>query len=175
MANSFAASTFAVHFSSQSSEWLTPSGIISRALDVFGAIDLDPCASIEDPANVPAAQRLTIHDDGLRQRWHGRVYMNPPYGRTIGQWVAKLCDEYRAGRVTAAIALLPARTDTAWWQLVAGYPVCFVRGRLRFSGHRNSAPFPSAIVYLGAITANFVGTFQDLGIVYLPARIDHER
>jgi site-specific DNA-methyltransferase (adenine-specific) len=91
--------------------------------------------------------------------------MNPPYGRAIGHWVAKLCVEYRAGRVTTAIALLPARTDTRWWRDVADFPICFVSGRLRFSGHPNSAPFPSALVYLGDDWAGFVRTFRDIGII----------
>jgi site-specific DNA-methyltransferase (adenine-specific) len=42
---------------------------------------------------------------------------------------------------------LPARTDTAWWHdYVIKGDVTFLRGRLKFGGHKNSAPFPSAIV-----------------------------
>jgi hypothetical protein len=154
-----------VHFSSRGRDWLTPPLIIERASSVLGAIDLDPCASSEAPGHVPAKSCFTQALDGLTQAWVGRIYMNPPYGRSIGKWVRKLRDEYRTGHITAAIALFPARTDTAWWQLLADYPVCFIRGRLRFSGHENSAPFPSAVVYLGSNIAAFSTAFSDIGII----------
>jgi hypothetical protein len=71
--------------------------------------------------------------------------MNPPYGRSIGKWVTKAYEESLKG--TPVVCLLPARTDTSWWQdyCVKGL-VKFVRGRLKFGDGRNSAPFPSAIV-----------------------------
>ena len=46
--------------------------------------------------------------------------------------------------------LLPARTDTKWWQeFIVNNPMAsvkFVKGRLKFGGAKNPAPFPSAIV-----------------------------
>lgn len=71
--------------------------------------------------------------------------MNPPYGRGIGAWVKKAYETAQEG--TPVVCLLPARTDTQWWQdyCTRGL-VHFVRGRLKFGGHQNSAPFPSAIV-----------------------------
>jgi phage N-6-adenine-methyltransferase len=157
--------TSTVHFSSASQEWSTPPQIIVRVIAVLGEIDLDPCAS-RDPVNrLPAHEHFTANDDGLRRSWRGRVYMNPPYGRWIRFWISKLIDEYRSGRVTTAITLVPARTDTSWWRLLAEYPVCFVRGRLRFSGHENSAPFPSAVIYLGRDVQAFAKSFGDLGTI----------
>ena len=47
------------------------------------------------------------------------------------------------------VCLVPARTDTAWWNdWVVGHAteVRFIRGRLKFGDSGNSAPFPSAIV-----------------------------
>ena len=76
--------------------------------------------------------------------------------RSIDKWVAKLCEEYKARRVTEAIALVPARTDTQWFGCLRDYPVCFIRGRLTFIGNTESAPLPSAVVYLGP---RAVGTF----------------
>ena len=48
---------------------------------------------------------------------------------------------------TSVVCLLPARTDTAWFHdyCVKGN-ITFLRGRLKFGGCRNSAPFPSMIV-----------------------------
>lgn len=71
--------------------------------------------------------------------------MNPPYGRGIGAWVKKAYETAQKG--TPVVCLLPARTDTQWWQDYCQRGlVHFVRGRLKFGGHQNSAPFPSAIV-----------------------------
>ena len=74
-----------------------------------------------------------------------RVFMNPPYGRTIGAWMAKAWKESQRGALV--VCLVPARTDTAWWHdYAANGRVRFLRGRLKFGGAANSAPFPSAIV-----------------------------
>ena len=155
-----------VHFSSESAEWLTPQHIVDRVAGLFGQIDLDPC-SPEGPT-IPAVQHFS--EDGLAQPWAGRVYMNPPYGRAIGDWVSKLVEEYGAGRVTEAIALVPARTDTEWFSQFRDGAVCFLRGRLKFSNHNNSAPFPSSAIYLGERVDDFRAAFGDLGDVWLRVR-----
>lgn len=71
--------------------------------------------------------------------------MNPPYGREIGKWVRKAYESSLGG--TTVVCLLPARTDTRWWHdyCMKG-EIRFIRGRLKFGGHKNSAPFPSAVV-----------------------------
>lgn len=158
----------AVHFSSETPEHYTPDLIIAAALACFGEIDLDPCSNSKDAPNIPAAAHYTRHDDGLAQEWAGRVYMNPPYGREIDAWIAKLIEEYQSGNVTEAIALVPARTDTQWWQRLRDYHVCFVEGRLSFkgAGYNESAPFPSAVFYLGSNTDRFVDAFEEIGDIW---------
>lgn len=155
-------------YSSATPEWYTPRHIIDRVLALFGQIDLDPCSNSADPelAKVPAQSYWTQADNGLAQLWCGNVYMNPPYGDEIGAWVERLHGAYESGEIEAAIALLPARTDTAWFQnYMADYRWCLVRGRLKFSSSENSAPFPSVVVYLGADDTAFWQHFHDLGIV----------
>lgn len=158
-----------IHFSSDSPEWYTPAEIVGKAVDVLGAIDTDPCSNDKTNPNVPTGVHYDEHDDGLSQQWKGRVYMNPPYGRQIVDWVRRLCDQYRDESVAEAIALLPARTYTEWFALLRDYPRCFVRGRLRFSGHANTAPFPSMVVYLGHNVDRFRAAFDDLGDLYVRA------
>jgi hypothetical protein len=131
----------------------------------MGGIDLDPCA--EPDKRVPAALHYTEADDGLSQGWRGRVYMNPPYGKTIGTWVDKLAEEFEMGNVTQAVALLPARTDTSWFVHLPAATVCFFTGRLTFSEHPNPAPFPSVACYLGPNQSGFAQAFLDLGLVYV--------
>lgn len=128
--------------SSNTDEWATPQDLFDR-LDACFHFTLDPCATEE---NHKAPKFYTREQDGLKQDWGGEViWCNPPYGRTIGEWI-KRCAEHQG----IAVMLIPARTDTRWWhQYINGNPnasVHFIKGRLKFGGAKNSAPFPSAIV-----------------------------
>jgi hypothetical protein len=158
----------AVHFSSETPEHYTPRMVIDAVIECMGGIDLDPCSNSHESPNVPAGEHFTADDDGLRQVWRGRVYMNPPYGREIVDWVDKLVKAHESGSVTEAIALVPARTDTKWWAMLRDYPVCLVSGRLKFGEAENGAPFPSAIFYLpnGTAIDRFYDAFSSLGDIW---------
>ena len=131
-----------VHFSSASDDWSTP-GFLFEALNAEFHFTLDPAAS---PSNAKCPKFFTWMEDGLTQDWTGEtVFLNPPYGRKIGRWVAKAYKTSLSGSVV--VCLLPARTDTVWWHLYcAKGEIRFLRGRLKFGEAKNSAPFPSAIV-----------------------------
>ena len=94
--------------SSASPEWPTPQWIVDQLAAEFGPFDLDPAAT-EDNAKAPVF--YTADDDGLSRPWKGRVWLNPPYGRTdahgrsIGAWMGKAADEVRTGG--ADLVLLP--------------------------------------------------------------------
>ena len=171
--NSFLASGAAM--SSNSDEWLTPPEIVQAVLAVLGEIDLDPCSNARrEQANVPARNHIIKTDDGLTRRWLGRIYMNPPYGDAVSLWVAKLTRDLQAGEVEEAIALVAARTDTAWFSKLADAAlICFVRGRLRFGAADGSklatgAPFPSALFYLGPHREKFARVFREIGSLFVP-------
>lgn len=106
--------------------WLTPPAIL-RAL---GPFDLDPCACPEPrPWPTAAAHYAQPDADGLASPWFGRVWLNPPYGRQVGRWLARLADH---GHGTA---LVFARTDTEWFQvhvLGKATAVLFLAGRVTF-------------------------------------------
>lgn len=159
-------SPLAVHFSTGEDDWHTPPDVVNAVVAALGAIDLDPCSNGGAP-NIPASGHYTAEDDGLAHEWCGRVYMNPPYGRPIAEWVHKLCSEHESGRVSEAIALVPARTDTEWFQRLRNAAICFIDGRLKFSGHTNSAPFPSAACYLGGNLESFADAFEELGDIWV--------
>jgi phage N-6-adenine-methyltransferase len=131
-----------VHLSSASAEWPTPQAFYDGLNAEFG-FTLDPCCTRD---SAKCAAYFTADDDGLSQEWAPhRVFMNPPYGKSIGKWMHKAFAESKAGALV--VCLVPARTDTAWWHDYAAQgEVRFVRGRLKFGGHKNSAPFPSAVV-----------------------------
>jgi phage N-6-adenine-methyltransferase len=133
-----------VHFSSKTCEWATPPEIFARLDLEFGGFTLDVCAT---PENAKCGAHFTRADDGLAQRWTGRVWCNPPYGRTIGLWIRKAWESAQAGDADLVVCLVPARTDTRWWHDYAARGDCrFLAGRLRFGGGPHSAPFPSAVV-----------------------------
>ena len=130
-----------IHFSSATDLWATPQDFFDRYNGLYG-FQLDVCASLE---NAKCARFFTKEDDGLAQEWTGVCWMNPPYGRDIKHWMCKAYQSSLAG--ATVVCLVPARTDTAWWHdyAVKGQ-IEFIRGRLKFGGAVNSAPFPSAVV-----------------------------
>lgn len=130
-----------VHFSSETDLWATPQDFFDKYNKKYN-FTLDACANQD---NAKCEKYYTKEDDGLSQHWFGTVWMNPPYGRTIGQWMRKAFESSLQG--STVVCLVPARTDTAWWHNYAAKgSVEFIRGRLKFGGHKNSAPFPSAVV-----------------------------
>jgi phage N-6-adenine-methyltransferase len=130
-----------VHFSSATAEWSTPQELFDE-LDAEFDFELDVCATA---GNAKCNRYFTQADDGLAQKWRGVCWMNPPYGAGIGAWVRKAYESSLLG--ATVVCLLPARTDTRWWQdCCAAGEVRFLRGRLRFNGANTGAPFPSAVV-----------------------------
>ena len=138
--------TQGVMFSSKSNDWATPQDFYNQ-LDAEFGFTLDPCAS---QASAKCSSFYTADDDGLSKNWEGQtVFMNPPYGRKIGNWIQKAYEEGEKSN-TRVVALIPARTDTKYWHnyCMKATEIRFVKGRLKF-GHgntKNSAPFPSAVV-----------------------------
>lgn len=123
-------------FSSASDRWATPAELMAALHNEF-RFNFDPCP-------------LDGDGDGLAPLfcdWRGkRVFCNPPYGRGIVQWLK------RGLEAELEVYLLPARTDTRWFHelvLPKAREIRFCRGRLKFGGHSNSAPFPSVIVVYG--------------------------
>jgi phage N-6-adenine-methyltransferase len=157
-------------FSSATDEWATPRSLAEALKHEFG-FSLDVCAS---PSNAVCAWYFTKEDNGLEKEWRGHdvIWMNPPYGthelRCKKNCTKKKCakrgwhrDTYHPGikdwidkasreafRGATVVCLLPVRTDTKWWHayIEGKAEVRFIKGRLKFGGAKNSAPFPSCIV-----------------------------
>lgn len=140
-----------VHFSSKTDLWATPEWFVEQCVEEFGTFDLDPASNGK---NAKAKRYFTQEDDGLAQEWKAdRVWLNPPYGRVLKDWVAKSLNEFDNGNAKKIVMLLPARTDTRWfWSFYqrTDVEVRFIKGRLKFGGSKNSAPFPSMLVIIGA-------------------------
>lgn len=127
---------------SNTPEWETPQDLFDE-LDKEFNFQLDVCATKE---NAKVGRFYNKSEDGLSKEWLGTCWMNPPYGREIGKWVFKAFCEGKNG--TTVVALLPARTDTRWFHdyIYNKAEIRFIKGRLKFSNSKNSAPFPSMIV-----------------------------
>lgn len=131
-------------------EWLTPPPIVKA----LGPFDLDPCAPEKEvrPWDT-AAHHFAKSDDGLKQQWFGRVWLNPPYGRESAKWLDKLSNH------GIGTSLIFARTETdmfeeyVWKRADA---ILFLKGRLSFydvngiQAKANSGA-PSVLVAYGKI------------------------
>tara|TARA_E500000081_G_C6109974_1_gene342163 strand:- start:378 stop:890 length:513 start_codon:yes stop_codon:yes gene_type:complete len=161
-----------VMYSSKNPNWETPDEVL-EIVQSYRPIRLDPCTTAENPTS--ALEWHTPENDGLSQDWEmekgGLIYINPPYGRAISKWVGKAVEESVRRPYTQAIGaeiimLLPARTDTSYWQygiFESANAICFVRGRIKFKGAKSGAPFPSAFVYFGDREGVFAKHFRAIG------------
>lgn len=135
----------AVHYSSATGEWATPQALFD-VLDAEFHFELDVCAL---PSSAKCARYFCPAHDGLAQEWTGTIWMNSPYGREIGKWLAKAREASKHG--ATVVCLVPARTDTAWWHDHCwDAEVRLLRGRVKFGTATSGAPFPSAVVVFGA-------------------------
>jgi phage N-6-adenine-methyltransferase len=154
------------------SEWFTPEKYFPYVRSVLGAIDLDPASDDEAQRVVCATRYFTKADDGLAQEWHGRVWLNPPYGPPlISQFTRKMVDERLAGRITAGIMLTHAYTSSAWFHKAAlvADAICFTLGRVRFyapDGRIAGCAQGQAFFYYGDSVLRFTEKFRPLGLVY---------
>jgi len=165
-------------FSSESVEYYTPSKYIEAARQVMGGIDLDPASCESAQEIVKAAQYYTKADDGLAQKWEGRCWLNPPYGKirnksSQGQWGQHLLSEYHSGNVSEAILLVKAATGYEWFEkLWDELPVCFARERLSFirenGNNDGSSKQGTAFFYIGENVEQFIKVFAQFGRIVLP-------
>lgn len=133
-------------FTSKTDEWETPQELFDELNKEF-KFTLDPCATKK---TAKCKKYYTKEDDGLVQDWQGEVvFCNPPYGRAMKHWVKKCSDESKKLN-TVVVMLIPARTDTIYFHefIYNKAEIRFLKGRLKFSDSKNSAPFPSMIVII---------------------------
>jgi site-specific DNA-methyltransferase (adenine-specific) len=141
------------HFSSKKADWRTPPELVAEWRERYPFL-LDVCAT---HGHQVCGNYISPEEDALKIDWLERApnklaWMNPPYGKEIGPFVAR-AKEYAKKGMTV-VCLLPSRTDTRWWHanvqpiLDGDIPgeVHFLKGRIKFRGASAGAPFPSVIV-----------------------------
>lgn len=147
-------------FSSKTGEHPTPQDFFDRINDEF-ELTFDAAAT---PENAKCDHFVTKETDALQVPWFGRVWLNPPYGRGMAEWLAKARSELQKGNVQIVVILIPARTDTQWFhdwvwdkewnRPQEGVEIRFEKGRLRFGDAAAPAPFPSMLVIMTPIPDN---------------------
>ena len=123
-----------VMFSSTHDNWSTPEDVYKELNEEFHFND-DPCP----------LKSFGYGLDGLARLWGTRAFVNPPFSN-IKYWCKKAYAEYLNGKLV--VMLIPSRTDTKYWHdyIMKATEIRFIKGRLKFGGSHNSAPFPSAII-----------------------------
>lgn len=152
-----------VLWSQETQTWNTPLSFF-ELLDEEFSFMTDPCTTEDNPLG--CKKFFTPVTNGLDcKKWKGNAFLNPPYQRGILKlWVEEAIKYKRT-----SVVLLPARTgNTIWQDLIFDNAamICFIRGRLRFSGHKNSAPFDSALAMFnedGDFTQGQFTIFSQIG------------
>jgi hypothetical protein len=168
----------------KSTVYITPPRIADSVRAYFpdGVIPLDPATEPNNPLGARHFCSGPVTDspslgDGLAVSWfdHGPgVFVNPPYGKGMKLWCAKIHEETVAG--CEILALLPcgARFSTRYWQEHIFNPgldvALFVRGRVQFlrpdgGGTQGQNPYDSCLYGFGVDVDRFVETFKHLGRV----------
>lgn len=132
-----ATSEFAGRHTCDSPEWYTPMPFVNAARLVMGGIDLDPASHIEANATIQAARIFTAEDDGLQQKWSGRVFLNPP-GGLVNEFWRKLCEQFGDERIDQAIWIGYSLEQLQTLQLAEArgwpldFPTCIMKQRIAF-------------------------------------------
>jgi len=141
-----------VHFMSENQAWGTPHSFMAFLEERFNwKPTLDAAASRE---NRKADCWYDEEENALIRPWNGQVWLNPPFGRELPQWLEKCASEIKNNAQCQAIyCLIPARTDTRWFHDIImpnAYLVYLIKGRFNFvapgAAEGANAPFPSMLV-----------------------------
>jgi ParB family chromosome partitioning protein len=158
---------------SGNNEWYTPQSYVDLARAVMGGIDTDPATSEIANRTVKAELIYTAEEDGRKQNWRGRVWMNPPYAQPlITDFAEAVSSKYESGEIDQACILVNNATETQWFQrmLSAASAVCFPKSRIRFLDPEGNPGAPlqgQAIIYIGKNVSAFKEAFETEGKVLI--------
>lgn len=143
----------ALMFSRKTDEWSTPRAFF-QMLDAEFHFTVDAAASAEN--HLCPVWYGGVLDALSLNSWAtvpSAIWLNPPYSG-CREFLAKAAAEASKGHTV--VCLVPSRTDTQWWHLHVwdvekhqpreGVEVRFVKGRLKFGGCSDPAPFPSVVI-----------------------------
>lgn len=142
---------------------------IEMVRSVLGEIDLDPASCKFAQKVIKAKKYYTEKTNGLDKPWHGKVFLNPPYGMPlIRHFTDKLIEQLP--NIDAAILLTNDQTDTAWWQKCAKESdlICMPSGRISFytpDKEKTSPTNGQTFFYYGDNENKFGKVFSKKGLI----------
>jgi hypothetical protein len=158
--------------------WYTPSKYIDLVKEVMGDIDLDPASDEFGNSIVKGKHYFNEEENGLKQKWFGRVFLNCPYGKTNGKsnaavWTDKMTYEWARDHFSEGILLINNTSGYLWYEnLWIYYPTCLVRERIRFikpdGTQGGQAKRGSCFLYFGQNAQGFTTVFSQIGRVIQP-------
>jgi hypothetical protein len=153
-------------------EWYTPEPYILATKDVMGTIDVDPASTELANKIVKATKFYTKETDGLKQKWDGNVWMNPPYSQPdVTNFCNLFIEKFKSGEIKQGCVLVNNATETKFGQnlLKNCKAVCFIEGRIKFvdvDGKQTGMPLQGQmILYFGENDAVFGLNFSKFGVV----------
>lgn len=164
----------APHVSNNSgnNEWYTPGEYIEAARSAMGGIDCDPASTAKANETVKAKTFYTAKQNGLKQKWGARVWMNPPYAQPlVSEFSEALSSKVESGEVKTACVLVNNSTDSLWFHrlISAATAVCFPKGRVRFFNAETNQPGAplqgQAVIYFGDDLRSFKECFERFGVI----------
>lgn len=140
--------------SSMDDKWSTPISFFNKVskefvftLDAAALQSSTLCSNWYGPDHPEEKRRNAFFQDWHQDAGDGAIWLNPPYGKTIKEWMRKADEESKKG--ATVVCLVPSRTDTAWFHdHCIHHEVRYIRGRLKFGNAKNVAPFPSALIVM---------------------------
>ena len=128
--------------------WETPPDLFEFGCNLFNfRPEIDVCATAQD-----TKCELFINKNSLDADWRRPFWCNPPYGRSVKDWIRKAYLSHVKYNISG-LALLFAKTDTAAFHdyIFGKAEICFLRGRVHFfkDGKESiqPAPYPSCFVF----------------------------
>ena len=133
--------------SSVHQSWATPWPLfdaIDKEFGFFGDLAATANNAKKDHYISPRTDSLSV--DWVQWSQGDPCWLNPPYGRSIGNWMKKAFVESERGM--CIVCLVFVRTDTKWWNEYAmrAAEIRLIPGRITFVGADNGAPAPSCLV-----------------------------
>lgn len=178
-------------------EYYTDPKLIEAAREVMTGIDLDPASSAAANTIVKAVEFYDIQKDGLKQTWHGNVWMNHPFGikesacvqpckrkaknpkhvchsfdyHGNAAWINKLMSDFAAHEIRQCINITYAATSEAWFQPLLNGMNCFLCPRTNYylpdGTIKKGVTKGSVITYFGENRLKFRSIFSQFGKVKL--------
>lgn len=121
-----------INQNSMNVEWFTPRMIVAAASEIMGGITLDPACSVEAYTYQKEHSDMYYYEKGLSLPWHGNVWLNPPFGTTIKDWIRRMVALHQSEVVDQACCITFNSTETDWGQMLLPYPQFFFKRRVNY-------------------------------------------